>query len=220
MARKPPSQPACLAVVHVGCPQIYLLAATRPPVPPPAEREPFCCVLAAPSRRRVAQDRQSALPALFDGVPSVSSRSELPPPPRSLPRLCCPHAVPCDALRYVLLQPPGSSGARGPLAGYGWPLLQLLRLAVVTAEHALIPLQWLGYSAESCGYCKDASTGYRTPNSRKWMISYFPRGFVRVLPAAGTAASTWDNPPRNFCLLEQDECFHARASAANPHITV
>ncbi|KAK7180098.1 arginine-trna-protein transferase 1 [Paraphaeosphaeria sporulosa] len=23
-----------------------------------------------------------------------------------------------------------------------------------------------GYSAESCGYCKDASTGHRTPNSR------------------------------------------------------
>lgn len=48
--------------------------------------------------------------------------SALPPPPRPLPRLCCPHAVPCDALRYVVLQPSGSPEARALLAGYREPL--------------------------------------------------------------------------------------------------
>jgi hypothetical protein len=28
----------------------------------------------------------------------------------------------------------------------------------------------LGYSSESCGYCKDASSGKRRPNSRTWIL--------------------------------------------------
>jgi hypothetical protein len=125
----------------------------------PLSEEP--CAASSDSRkfqlltRSLTRPRNSVGRAFSRGR-SVDTPSR-PPPRRRLPRLCCCHAVPCDSFRCVLLQPSGSLGPRACLAG--------------CASVSLIFSP--GYSAESCGYCKDESTGRRTANSRE-SISELP----------------------------------------------
>lgn len=83
--------------------------------------------------------------------------------PHQLPRLCCPHAVQCDAFRYVLLQPIPWDPARACLAGY----------RAIKPRPRPDDARFLGYSSESCGYCKDASNGRRTANSSRCIFLYF-----------------------------------------------
>ncbi|KAJ4994394.1 hypothetical protein SVAN01_00223 [Stagonosporopsis vannaccii] len=44
---------------------------------------------------------------------------------------------------------------------------------------ALSYVQPYGYSSESCGYCKDASSGQRRPNSRTWIFRSSPRSVTQ-----------------------------------------
>jgi hypothetical protein len=88
--------------------------------------------------------------------------------PHQLPRLCCPHAVQCDAFRYLLLQPIPWLPARACLAGHQ-PVLDAPSRGSwhLRPRHGrLANPHFPGYSSESCGYCKDASNGSRTANSR------------------------------------------------------
>lgn len=75
-------------------------------------------------------------------------------PTTSLPACSCPSGWIATTLCYLR-----HNGPR-------WPDFLGIRHALMTF------LSHLGYSAESCGYCKDASTGRRTSNSRTWMLSF------------------------------------------------
>jgi hypothetical protein len=110
-----------------------------------------------------------------------------PHPHHLLPRLCCPHAVPCDALWYVLLQPKPWDPARACLAGWravaGVPNIADRHFRILHVDQADA---FLGYSSESCGYCKDASSGRRTVDSRTCMfcLSSFCRHTLSPVHAA------------------------------------
>ena len=112
--------------------------------------------------------------------------------PHQLPRLCCPHAVQCDAFRYVLLQPIPWNPARACLAGYTEPSSQ--------AHPRPADARFLGYSSESCGYCKDASNRRRTANSSRCIFSYstpFTTAWI-AMPASRCQSSQRSSPIEAF----------------------
>jgi hypothetical protein len=89
-----------------------------------SEESPGSLLAHTPGRRKGSYSslrngchRSLARRTVSPSVVATNSRVRLRPRPHQLPRLCCPHAVQCDALRYVLLQPIPWDPARACLAG-------------------------------------------------------------------------------------------------------